>query len=180
MNIETKRLILRAVEPTDARFLAEMINDPEVRDALGAYNLVFPLSEEMEQKWLLHVSKKEDEAHLIICLRDVLTPVGLLSVKDISQRNRSAHLSIILEKRSWDKGYGTESVQGTLDFLFNSMNMHRVWLRVNEANTRAIRCYEKCGFRKDGTLREDHYAHGQWTNSFIMSVLAADFRSGKR
>jgi len=178
MNIETKRLIMRAVEPRDACFLAEMINDPEVRAALGAYDLVFPMSVDLEERWIESLSKK-DEVHMIATARGGSSSLGIVSLKDINKRNRSAHLSIILQKKSWDKGYGTEAVTGVLDFLFDRMNMHRVWLRVAEHNKRAMRCYEKCGFKIEGTLREDHFADNEWRSSFIMSVLDTEFRRNR-
>lgn len=175
MNIETKRLVLRALEPKDARFLAEMINDPETRSVLGAYDLVFPISVDEEERWIESVSKTED-VHLVLTRRNGASPLGILSVKDINKRNRSAHLSMILEKKNRDKGYGTEAMTGVLSFLFDRMNMHRIWLRVAEQNERAIACYRKCGFKVEGKLREDHYAGDAWHSSLLMSVLDREFR----
>jgi len=175
MNIETKRLVLRALEPRDARFLADLVNDPDVASVLGAYNLVFPMSVDMEERWIESVSKTED-VHLIATLKVGSSPLGVLSIKDINKRNGSAHLSMLLQKKSWDKGYGTEAITGILSFLFDRKNMHRVWLRVAEYNERAIACYRKCGFKVEGTLREDHYASDAWHGSHIMSILYSDFR----
>ena len=180
MNIETKRLVLRAAEQEDAKFLADLINDPEVRESLGAYNLVFPTSVEIEERWIADSSKHNDQAVMIIILRTSKKPLGLVALSDMNERNGSAHLSIIIEQKSWDKGYGTEAVNGVLERLFDRMNLHRVWLRVDEGNARAIRCYEKCGFGKEGTLREDHFAHSAWRNSYVMSILVDEFREGRR
>ncbi len=180
MNIETKGLILRALELKDASFLVDMVNDPDVREVLGAYDLVFPVSLDVEEKWISKVVERIDEAHMIITVRKGAKPIGILSVKDMMNRNAFAHLSIILEKKSWDKGFGTEAVTGVLDFLFNRKNMHRVWLRVDRRNARAIRCYEKCRFSMDGVLREDHFTAGAWQDSLIMSILADEFRGRPR
>ena len=174
MNIVTRRLVLRAVERTDARFLASLINDPDVRSILGAYDLVFPMSVDMEERWIESASKTQD-IHLAVTLKKG-SPLGILSLKAINERNGSAHLSIILEKRSWDKGYGTEAINGVLDFMFNRKNLHRIWLRVAEYNERAIACYEKCGFKVEGTLRDDHYMGGTWHGSNVMSILDSEFR----
>jgi RimJ/RimL family protein N-acetyltransferase len=175
MNIETKRLTLRAVEPRDARFLADLTNDPDVRGVLGAYDLVFPMSVEMEERWIESVSKTED-VHMIAVLKSDSSSLGIVSIKDINKRNGSAHISIILQKKSWDKGYGTEAVTGVLYFLFERRNLHRVWLRVADYNDRAIKCYKKCGFKIEGTLREDHYAGNAWRSSYMMSIVDHEFR----
>jgi RimJ/RimL family protein N-acetyltransferase len=180
VNIETEGLILRALELKDASFLVELVNDPETREVLGAYNLVFPVSIDSEEKWISKVTERTDEAHMIITTRKGGRAIGILSVKDMSNKNASAHISIILERKSWDKGLGTEAVTGALDFLFNRKNTHRVWLRVDRRNARAIRCYEKCRFSMDGVLRDDHFATGAWQDSLIMSILADEFRRRSR
>lgn len=180
MNIETKRLLIRAAEQEDAGFLAALINDPEVRDSLGAYNLVFPTSKEMEARWLADVQKAHDQIVMIIASRTGIKPLGLIALSDMSDRNASAHLSIMIERKSWGKGYGSEAIIGLLERLFINKNTHRVWLRVDEGNARAIRCYEKCGFRKEGALREDHFAKGSWRNSIVMSILADEFKRASR
>jgi len=180
MNIETKRLAIRAAEPEDAKFLADLINDPEVRDSLGAYNLVFPTSVEIETRWIADVQKNRDQVVMIITMRASGKPLGLIALSDMNDRNASAHLSIIVERKSWNKGYGAEAITGLLDRLFNNKNIHRVWLRVDQSNERAIACYTKCGFAKEGVLREDHYAHGGWRSSYVMSILADGFKGGRR
>jgi len=174
MNIETPKLVLRAVEPKDARFLADLVNDPEAREGLGPYSLVFPMSVDMEERWIDAASKTSD-SHMIITLRSGFVPIGLLSLRDHDKRNGSMHLNVILQKKNWDKGYGTEAVSGVLKFLFDRMNLHRVWLRVPEHNKRAIKCFKKCGFKFEGTLREDHFTGDEWHDSQLMSVLVNDF-----
>lgn len=180
VNVETKRLILRAVEPEDASFLADLVNDPEVRGALGAYSLVYPVSVEEEEKWVAKVESRDDESNMVVCKRQGMKPIGLMSVRDIRERVASAHVTIILAKEHWDKGFGQEAMEGVLSLLFDRMNLHRVWLRVAEDNKRAIRCYEKCGFLREGVLREDHFQSGKWANSLVMAILADEFRRRHR
>ena len=164
----------------DAGFLANLINDPKVREVLGAYSLVAPMSVDAERNWIAQANAKDREAHVIIEIKREKRPIGILSVKDMDGRNSSAHLSIILERKSWGRGYGSEAIGATVSFLVERMNVHRIWLRVDENNSRAIRCYEKCGFRFDGVLREDHHTNGSWRNSLIMSLLSTEYWRMKR
>ena len=52
----------------------------------------------------------------------------------------------------WDQGFGTDAVRTLVEYAFRSMRLSRVYLRVFTSNVRAIRCYEKVGFRKEGRL----------------------------
>ena len=55
--------------------------------------------------------------------------------------------------------------------------MHRVQLRVDADNARAIHCYEKSGFKKEGTLRETVFREGKYVDQFIMSILQREFEN---
>ncbi len=46
----------------------------------------------------------------------------------------------------WDKGYGTEALNLLVDWAFASSLVNMVIVKVVETNTRALRCYGKCGF----------------------------------
>jgi RimJ/RimL family protein N-acetyltransferase len=179
MLIETKRLVLRPIEPEDARFLADLLNDTDPRAEDGPYNLIYPSSKEIEERWISKIGSRDDEAHLIIEKRKGEKPIGVISVTRMEKRSASAAIGILLEEKYRDQDYGTEAMRATTEFVFNNLNMHRIWLRVNEGNSRAIRCYEKSGFTLEGVLREDHVRDGRWRNSLIMSVLSNEREAGR-
>jgi RimJ/RimL family protein N-acetyltransferase len=45
-----------------------------------------------------------------------------------------------------------------------------------EANARAIRAYEKCGFRKEGVMRKARFKNGRYENDVLMSILQEEWR----
>lgn len=165
---------MRGVELDDAPFLAKLINDADIQANLVAYSLIYPVSVEMEEKWIVQSSQKEDEAQMIIVRRKGKKPIGIISVTLMDRKNASAHVGLMLERDSWNQGFGTEAVSATAKFMFERLNFHRAWLRVDEENARAIRCYEKSGFSLEGVLRDDHVRNGSWKNSLIMSRLATE------
>lgn len=73
--------------------------------------------------------------------------IGYLTIKDIRIFRRTAKLGIVFDPSNIDKGYGTETINTLLNYFFNEMKMRAMYLDVARHNTRAIRCYEKCGFR---------------------------------
>jgi len=48
------------------------------------------------------------------------------------------------------------------------------------ANERAIRSYERCGFRTDATLPERSFKDGKWHDRVIMSVTHGAFKALQR
>ena len=72
-------------------------------------------------------------------------------------------------------GIGTEVTRLVLTHAFATLGLHRVGLRVLADNSRAIRCYEKCGFRREGIERESARVGDEWLDDWLMGVLATEF-----
>lgn len=60
---------------------------------------------------------------------------------------------IVGEKNYWGRGYGTEALSLLIKYCFNTLNLYRVELEVFEFNKRAIKVYQKCGFKEEGQRR---------------------------
>ncbi|HPT67069.1 MAG TPA: GNAT family N-acetyltransferase [Bacillota bacterium] len=95
--------------------------------------------------------------------------LGELELDHISWRKREAELRICIgEKEYWNQGYGRAAVRALLDIAFEHLNLSRIYLRVYQANKRAINCYRKVGFRCRGRLRRLNDT--QWRNLQLMDI----------
>ncbi len=165
---------LRPVEKSDIGLVLKWINDETIMPYMVSH---FPYSEAYEEAWVERISKSETDRVFIICTADD-TPIGTIGLHGINQRDRSAELGLgIFEKAYWGRGYGSDAIIALLRFVFEEMNFHRIQLHVHEDNARAKRAYEKCGFVEEGLLRETSFRGGRYTNTFLMSILAEDFRA---
>ena len=57
-----------------------------------------------------------------------------------------------------------------------SLNLHRVELEVYDFNPRAMRCYEKAGFRHEGTRRQALFRDGRYHDTHHMAILYEEFQ----
>ena len=93
---------------------------------------------------------------------------------DINWTARSAEVGLFIGDRScWNKGYGTEVK--LLRLGFETLNLNRVFLRVDEANLGGIRACEKAGFIHEGRLRQGTFQGGQYRDMLFMSVLRSEW-----
>jgi RimJ/RimL family protein N-acetyltransferase len=105
-------------------------------------------------------------------------PVGNIAVFGINWRLRSAEIGILIgDKRYWNKGYGTEAMQVILKHGFETLNLHRMYLRVFQTNPGAIRAYEKAGFIHEGIQRQAEFRNGQYVDVLMMSVLLEEWQA---
>jgi RimJ/RimL family protein N-acetyltransferase len=74
------------------------------------------------------------------------------------------------------KGYGTDAMKVLLNYAFNELNLHRVNLGVFEFNQRAIRSYEKCGFKYEGSEREFIFKEDKRWSIQNMGILRSEWQ----
>lgn len=103
--------------------------------------------------------------------------IGHGEIGQVDRRNRSAHLMRILigppELRG--RGLGGELVRELARFAFEKLDVHRLSLAVFERNTAAIRCYEKNGFRLEGTLRDARRHGSEYWDLCLMAILRPEW-----
>ena len=80
------------------------------------------------------------------------------------------------ERDAWGKGYGTDAMQIMLRYAFTELNLHRVSLDVFEYNPRAMRSYEKAGFRPEGRIRQFMLREGQRWDLIFMGITRAEWQ----
>lgn len=107
--------------------------------------------------------------------------IGEIRLDDLRSRERRATLAVgIFDPKRLGEGLGTAAVRLVLDHAFEALGLHRVGLRVLAYNTRAIRCYQKCGFVIEGGERQAALIDGVWHDDLIMGILAPEYRARQR
>ena len=64
---------------------------------------------------------------------------------------------MIGNRNYWDQGYGVDAVTNLLEVIFRLTGLNRIYLKTLVTNTRAQKCFAKCGFTPCGHLNRDGY-----------------------
>jgi RimJ/RimL family protein N-acetyltransferase len=170
-----ERVRLRAIEREDVPRFVRWFNDPEVRQFLTMYR---PLSRAEEERWVESLASRREDIVLAIEVRagDQWVHIGNVGLHRIDWKNRTATLGIVIgEREYWGKGYGTEAVRTMLRYAFEELGLNRVELETYSFNPRAIRCYEKAGFKREGVRRQALYRNGKFHDVILMGILRDEF-----
>ena len=172
--ISGDRVRLRAFEPIDAETVWRWYQDREFSVLDGN---IYGASLETIRAFVQSMgSPSYADASFGIEAEDG-TLIGLIRLKRGVPEDRHADFGIAIERAYWDRGYGTDATRTILRFAFEEMNLHRVSLTVLDYNTRAQRCYEKCGFIVEGRARQVRFRDGRWCDEIPMGILQHEFRS---
>ena len=136
------------------------------------------LSAKAELKWMEEEVGELSPASYFFSIRTLAEDklIGELGLDVVNWRGRDAFVGLgIGEPEYWSKGYGTDIMNVLLRFAFTEVNLRRVTLGVFEYNPRAIRAYEKAGFRHEGRLRQSLNHEGKRWDNLFMGILREEW-----
>jgi RimJ/RimL family protein N-acetyltransferase len=176
----SERIALRALSLEDAKITWKWRNQKDIMINYAGHP--FPVSYEMERAWYekMIYSNIPTSAFAIELIKSKKI-IGMTFLKNINFINREAEFAIFIgdiEERN--KGYAEEATILAQNMAFMELGLNRIFLKVNEDNISAIELYRKCGFKKEGTLRECVYKNDLLKNQYVMSILKREFVRRKK
>jgi RimJ/RimL family protein N-acetyltransferase len=178
-----ERVRLRAVAEGDLPLLVRWMNDPEVRYWLHHSDRPDATEETVRGRFGLTDDGFPNTVWMIETLR-VLPhdpahsgqaegrPVGHVGLLGVDPHHKRAELAISIgEKDCWSRGYGTDAIRAVLRHGFEALGLRRIDLHTDADNARGIRCYEKCGFVREGVMRERRLRYGKPLDMVMMGLL---------
>jgi len=176
--LKGKLVRLSAVDPEEfGRALTLWRMDSEF-NRLADSNPSLPRSSKAIQKWLEKEAEEMGPAAHVFTIRtlDGNRLIGDIGLHVVNWSGRDAFVGIAIgERELWGKGYGTDAMRAILRYGFTEINLRRVSLSVFEYNPRAIRSYEKAGFRHEGRLRQFLNREGRRWDMLYMGILREEW-----
>jgi aminoglycoside 6'-N-acetyltransferase len=159
-SLRGERVSLDAVRAEHVERLMEMRASPEVERWWEPPPEGWPLEAEPQVQSFVILSGGE--------------PAGFLQfAEEPDPAAKHADVDIFLGPAYQDQGLGTDALRAIVRHLIEERGHHRITLGTSVDNSRAIRCYEKVGFRTVGTLRKAALSHrsGQWEDELLMELV---------
>jgi len=101
--------------------------------------------------------------------------IGICGFNSWSPAHRHAELAYDLAPQYWGQGVMRRAVVAMLTWGFSELGLNRVHAFVMTSNHRSIRLLERCGFSREGTLRQYRIARGEPKDFHLYALLAQDF-----
>lgn len=153
---------------TDSKIMAVWHRDSEFF-RLGYGRMAEPWNAAKLKGRLEYSSDNEPQFGIRTLADDVL--IGQMGIY-LDLVHGDGHVWILIGDRNyWGKGYGTDAMRVMLRYVFEELNLHRVSLRTFGFNQRAIRSYEKLGFKHEGKSRLALDKMGQRWDEVWMGLL---------
>jgi aminoglycoside 6'-N-acetyltransferase len=160
-------LTLRPAAPGEAARLHAILGEESVRRWWGEPAPPESLAEDL-------FADDAEDALLVIDV-DGQVAGGIQYGEESDPMYRHAGIDVFLSARFAGRGLGTEAVALLARWLLEVRGHHRLTIDPAEANTAAVRCYTKVGFRPVGRLRAyERATDGSYRDGLLMDLLAGE------
>ncbi len=176
-TVTTSRLRLRPFEDGDAGALFALMSDAEVLRYWDAPPWSEPARAQRFITACRTMADKGTGARLAVELACDGSFIGWIVLGDWDPGYRSANLGYVFAKPAWGQGFATEAAQGLLGWAYDTLDLNRVQSETDTRNVASARVLEKCGFQREGTLREDCIVNGEVSDSWVYGLLRRDWEA---
>ena len=172
-TLDGERVQLRRHEPGNYGLYAEWYGDPEVWHLTSW--AAAPLNRTAVERLFEERELSNLDDSFAIHVKGEETPIGVISLMNISEANSSAELSVIVgNPEDRHQGYGAEAIRLLLDYAFEELGLNRVSLSVFDFNEGAYATYKRLGFRDERRLRRAVKRDGTFHDAILMGALAPE------
>ncbi|MHC0037644.1 GNAT family N-acetyltransferase [Pseudoneobacillus sp. C159] len=169
--LETDRLILREVTLGNAADILVYLSDPEVMKYYGLAPFEGIKDAEDEIGWYRKIWTEETGIRWGITLKGTDTVIGSCGFHQLSKQHLRADIGAELAKEYWGKGIVSETFQAILTYGFKELKLNRIQALIEPDNIASQKLAEKCGFTREGLLRQYEYTNGKFDNLYMYSRL---------
>ena len=82
--------------------------------------------------------------------------IGFVNFFSIDKVKKQGEMGVIIgDKRYWNKGIAYTAIMVALKYIFDNMNIDRIYIETGEMNKPALRLFNKLDFEKCGEYLED-------------------------
>lgn len=178
-RMSAERVSLREFRQEDISGIRSWVTDRDTTKFLGG-GYLRPQTWEQSERYLSSLLEGDaGGVNLVIADKDTLRYLGQCSLMMIDYTARHAELAAVMCPKQQGQGLGAEGIFLMLGYAFEQMNLNRIHLKVRADNVRAVRCYEKCGFVREGVLRAHAFGDGKYHDVICMGILRSEWEERK-
>ncbi|OBX20941.1 RimJ/RimL family protein N-acetyltransferase [Gelidibacter algens] len=173
--IETEKLLLRPITMKDSQQVFSYRSDTETNKYQGFIPKELKEVDEFIAKNPLEFNQPESWFQLVIIEKSSKEIVGDIGIHFIGNDGFQCELGCTLSNKHQGKGFATDAMRITIDYLFNTLNKHRIIGSVDPNNLASIHLLQRLNFRKEAHFKESLLIDGHWVDDIVYGILKSEW-----
>ena len=173
--LQGRGVALRELRAEDAETLATLMSDEDVRRFIPA-----PPATPADFVRFINWTQSQRATGTVISFGMVPegseSAVGILQLHELETPFRTAEWGFVLGKPYWSSGLFKAGVAPFLQFVFETVGVHRLEARAMAANVRANAVLRRAGWTEEGHLHRSFLLGGKYHDDLLWALLSDDWR----
>ncbi len=172
----TSRLRLRALAAADIADVFAVFSDPVVVRYWDG-PLMTTLQDAMQYiDHVHHAFRRRELFQWGIADAKTDAVIGTCTLAHFSGMHQRCEIGFALRQTHWGKGLASEVLAAMIEFVFTTLDLHRIEADVDPRNARSLRLLERFGFEREGCLKERYLLHGERQDAVMLGLLRSNWR----
>src|SRR5262245_13410906 len=175
--LEGRHVVLRGLRPSDAAALHGLLTAPEVARFVSTP----PASVEAFERFIIKANRERSGKYsgYAVTLKGSDTAIGMFQIRETEPHCQVAEWGFALGSSFWGTGIFAESAQLILQFVFQTLGVHRLEARAAVRNGRGGRALQKIGAVQEGVLRKSFKCNGEYLDQVLYTIVSDDWRASR-
>jgi RimJ/RimL family protein N-acetyltransferase len=177
-TLRGRQVVLRELRASDAASLCALLTTEEVSRFISPP----PTTVEGFEKfiaWTLRQRTAGAYACFAVTLRGFDTAIGIFQVRDIGSAFEMAEWGFAIGSAFWGAGVFQEGAELVLEFVFETIGVHRLEARAAVLNGRGNGALQKVGAVQECVLRKSFLKDGRYLDQVLYAMLDVDWRRSR-
>ena len=171
--LKGKKLILRALEPSDVDLLYEWENNGQL---WHLSNVITPFSRFTLEQYILNSHQDiytTKQLRLMIDKKspDQIDTIGSIDLFNFDPSNKRAGIGILITDDERNKGCASEALELLINYCFNTLQLHQIYCNISEDNQASLKLFEKHNFTKVGLKKDWVFDKEAWVDEYLLQLI---------
>lgn len=110
-----------------------------------------------------------------IALADSNQLIGDCAIHTLGAEPRIVEIGFTLAPQYQGKGYIHEALCALFDYIFSTLNKHKVIAFTDVRNEKSISVLARLGMRREGHLLQNYMSKGNWVDEYQYAILQSEW-----
>jgi len=171
--LQSEKIRLRALEPTDIDILYNWENDHKV---WHLSNTVTPFSRYLLEQYVINSDQDIYTAKQLRLMidkteDDEIVTIGAIDLFDFDPVNHRAGVGILITKNERKKGYAQEALKILTKYCFDILQLHQLYCNITVDNKTSLTLFKKQKFEVIGIKKDWLYIHNKYIDEYILQLV---------
>lgn len=173
-----KQVVLRELRTSDAASLFSMLTTDEVARFISPP----PTTVEGFERFIAWTHRQRAIGAYVcfaVTLKGFDTAIGIFQVRELEPGFGTAEWGFAIGSPFWGAGAFREGAELVLEFVFDTVGVHRLEARAAVQNGRGNGALLKIGAVQEGVLRKSFLRNGRYLDQVLYAIVEDDWRASR-